>query len=325
MSEILCLLPGLIDVPLQDLGGACPLEKAPTPTLDAMHCSVDHPPDYGGLETVLLALLGVVPGEASPRGPLEAYSLGYALAPHQLAYSARLISAGDGIIVDVSDELTSDSEGKALLSALPGTFFHLEGPKGVYLTSQELPRRIGCNPVACEGESWQQGLPQELANGIETALVGHEINELRFDLEERPVNGLLLTEGGEAPQWDSTTELGDTLVVTASAVMHGAARAVGAAVWRLPREGRRLENVSLILQQIPELTKKHSRILLDLPYLWQSTYEGDVREKVKTIEWLDRHLLAPIRAQWTLAVHPLRPTDIRLGTWLPGEVMTWKG
>ncbi len=315
MSEVLCLIPGLIDVPLEDLGGLTPMQKAPTPTLDSLPLEEVISETPGGFESAFLKLLGVGNLEEGARGPLEAASLGFSLAPHQRAFSARLLSSGEGVIVDVSDQLLSDEEGRAFFKALPGLFLPLGGPRAVYITSnKEIEEQRECNPIALQGSPWKSRLPESLAHSFEEALVAHEINELRFDLEERPVNGVLLSEGGAAPAWSVQPEYADTLLCTSSAVMHGAARSVGMQIWRLPLEERRFDNIALLLKELPERLKRHSTVILDLPYLWQSTYEGNLREKVKSIEWLDRHFLAPLSERWSVRVHPLCATDIRIGS-----------
>jgi 2,3-bisphosphoglycerate-independent phosphoglycerate mutase len=324
MTEVICLLPGLCDVPLHDLGGLTPLEKAPTPTIDSMETELFCPPEKGGCPNAFLAFLGIEHKSDLPLAPLEAYSLGFALAPAQCAYSARLISAGEGVMTDVSDHLVSDAEGKALFSSLPGNFFHLEGPLAVLITDQKLPCRVGCNPVDMLGRQWAEGLPCEFAQSLEQSLHASEISTMREELEEPPVNGLLFTEGGKLPKWEGEVCTKQSLLCTGSSALHGLARTMGVEVWRLPKEQRRLSTTQLLLKHIPDLAAKYDRLIVDIPHLWQSTYEGNLREKVKTIEWIDRRFLAPLLERWSLVVHPLRQVDIRVGDFVTGEVPVWR-
>jgi 2,3-bisphosphoglycerate-independent phosphoglycerate mutase len=327
MEQLTFLLPGLSDGPLNDLQGLTPLQKADTPTLDAMQRTTVIPPESGGFETALLWLLDAQPSEDVSLGPLEAAALGFRLAPHQIAYRLRLISAGEGAIVDVSDGLLSDAEGKSFCRAINAAFgregihvVHASGPNGVWITTRPefVEMHAGMNPITLEGVPWKELFPlPDLADRMEALLTEHPINELRIDLEERPVNGILLSEGGTLTQWE--LEAAGKRVVASSPLFRGVARTAGVRLTIPPTEKRRLDALPWMLEQI-KCSMDHT-LLVEVPYLWQSTYEGNLREKVKTIEFLDKNLIAPAQTfAEHVTVHPLRHTDITLGRTLPGPI-----
>ncbi len=320
MSHVTVLLPGLCDRALHDLGGVTPLEKAVTPFFAACIQEPFSPPESGGLETALLSLLGITP-EKVALGPLQAAALGFRLAPHQFAYSLRLLSAGEGAIVDVSDTLTSDSEGKSFCQALNqvggGTALHAQGPCGVWITDEEGEPNAGLNPIDLLERPWKPLLPLPgMADPMEEALASHEINALREDLEERPINGVLLTDGGTQQTWQ--LEGSPPTLIASSPLLRGVGKCCGMEVRQPPKEKKRLDSLPWILSQMRHAEEE---MIVEIPHLWQSTYEGNLREKVKTIEYLDAHLLEPAKQQGvTLIVHPLRQTDITHGTTTAGHV-----
>jgi len=350
MKCITCLLQGMTDRPLQNLGGVTPLQKASVPCLDAL---VQHggvvavvPPE--GSCSVETALLSFLSGRKSMvtirRGPLEASSLGYALSPQQRAFSVRFISLGRGVVVDVSDEILSDSEGRSLCDALNAAMGHqgchyipLAGPCAMLITDN--PALISVedvevpHPVDAVGRQWHEVLPGEaearaLMERACSVLTTHEINALREDLEEPIVNALLISEGGHCQPWSMLKGDNDVtrwLLYTTSAAEEGVAKAIGMDVWSLPREEKKFDHVAMILQQLDAVLENKDNIALMFPYLWRSTYKGDLLQKVKTIEWLDHNLIAPLvayceRRHCQLMVTALRHSDITKGRAVPGNV-----
>lgn len=332
MSELICLLTGISDVELEDLAGLTPLQKAHTPELDrrAKKLGVKQidPPLEGDVESALLALLDI---EAFvPRGFAQAYARGITLAPTQRAYAMRLSSCGEGVLVDVSDELVRDSEGRALCQALNQglgskgcSFLHLHGAEAVLVTSdpslKQLPLHTGRNPVDLLGTDWRSAMGGDagwFCDAVEACLQAHEINSMREDLEERPINALVLCDGGERPQFDAAPQTG--LLISARGNLQGAARLAGMQIRSWPTEARRFDGITGVLARLPQDIEEYERVIIDVPYVWDSTYKGDLLEKIKTIEWLDNNFIPRLPEQTQLL--PLRRCDIRLGRTIDGSV-----
>jgi 2,3-bisphosphoglycerate-independent phosphoglycerate mutase len=335
-SEIVCILNGLYDQPLEDLEGKTPLQKAAHPALDELarmgDCRLALPPEHGGFEISLLSMLGL-DGAGTARGPLEAFAIGRRLAEDQVAYCVRFVHASGGVIVDLSDGLVKDQEASALCRALTDEqtqFYPLAGPNAVMITRDEAlvtsARPHGpMAPADLAGRSWQDLLPaQGLAAGWQSILDGHEINVLKLELEEPPANALLLSDGGREPPMSSLARP-DALFYSGDFVSRGIARRVGVPLWQPPGGTDRLQQVQELVRGLPTLLENEGLLIIELDLLWESTYAGNLLEKVTRIEWLDKHLIAPLRQYCDaygsrLHVLSLRDSDIARGAVLSGPV-----
>lgn len=347
MTRVTCLLNGLLDVPLNDLDGLSPLQKAHTPVLDQLAAASDiirlTPPEGIAWESAFLSLFGVTEGlDCVASGPVEALALGRKLEEDQIAYSLRFVASAEGVIVDASDELLNDSECKLICSELSQAtsleFWPLQGPRALVIAPK---RPLVCSPndpsaVDPIGRHWKDWIPDPaLVPILETAssvLIQHSINELRFDLEQDPVCGFLLYGAGNHQHWETPWEVIQPLLFTPNPLFQGVARVLGADLWQLPVEHRRFSHITPLLKRLEEMCFQREELILDLPYLWASTYRGDLLEKIKTLEWLDRHWLDPL---WQfckakghdLVVLALRPCDIRAGAAREGDslALSWPG
>lgn len=352
MKKIVCLLQGLTDVALKDLGELTPLQKAHCPTLDAIARSGRRilltPPECGGFETALMALLsGTKVDGIIPQGPLEALSLGYVLTPNQVAFSLRFVSLGDGTIVDVSDRLISDHEGKLFCRELnmalgnEGVYFmHLSGPRAVLIAEHEVLAEAldqsYRNPLAMAGKRWDEVLPGKKNNDILKSLCErafevlqyHEANELKEDLGEAICNGFVLYNGGRQPKADlreAKEGLSKSLIYTSSAVTAGLAKILDLPTLLWSQEQSKYEHLLTILGKLDDIFISKETFYIEIHHLWNSTYQGELLEKVKTIEWLDRYFLKPlvdycVKKDVDLTLLPVRNTDIRNGELLGGPV-----
>lgn len=345
MGAIITLLTGLTDLPLEDLGGKTPLQKAHHPHLDRLARSGEVlsllPPDGGGQERALLALCGVAQDlDESARAPLEALAVGYQMRRGEVAFCLRFAAAGEKIVIDVSNELLSDCEGRLFCDLLNAEFqwegfrfLHLRGPCALLIADQS---RVGSysaaemlSPAEIVGRSWEELIPTpallQMAQRAAGLLAGHEVNLLKAELEEEQVNALLLYQGGGVPGWERVEDLSTALLVTSSPASCGVAKSVGLSTWALPSELHKYSHLGEIQSKLADLVSHHDLLIIELRYLWESTYRGDLLEKIKAIEWLDRHWVGPLfdfcqSASVPLALLPLRHSDIRYGRLLPGPV-----
>lgn len=352
MKKIICILHGLTDAPLRDLGGLTPLQKAHCKYLDTLaqrgRCVIVSPPSIGGLETAFLNMLGLKKGlDAIAQGPLEAYSLGYVLTPDQLAFSVRFISMGEDIVVDVSDSLLSCCEGKKLcrdlnveLGNLGCHFLHLKGPKAVLLIENPAFRSVFpqsySNPIKAIGKRWDSLLFGEKRNEevyslmkrIFDILSHHEVNELKMDFEEVPANGLLIFNGGSKPDISLSPgciDLSKVQLYTTSPESIGLARMLKMDAFKWAPEKRKYEHLIMILGKLDNIFLEKDILIIEVHHLWNSTYNGDLLEKVKCIEWLDRYVIKHLMYYCDvhdrqLTILPLRHSNINMGELLFGNV-----
>lgn len=353
LKTILCLLNGLADAPLEDLGGKTPLEAASTPNLDKLlkKGMLSHvtPPVCGGHETALLAALsGRSPLQSLARGPLEAYAIGRPPLDGEVAFSFAFVSIGQDTVVDVAENLLSDHEGKKLCEELSlawedrgVSFLSLTGGVGVVVGSYRGLREactlgLSMQPGEMLGKSWSKGLqkyrPSEVLTSffdeVHGALQSSQVNHLREDLEERPVNGLLLFQGGQRPDFTVAREAfgrRQAALYSSDFASKGLARGCGLEEMAWPKEHKKYEHVHKISESLASIMEAHHFFVVESYHLWQSTQNGRLLEKIKTIEYLDRKLIGPLiefteESHGKLLVRPLRLCDIRTGALVAGQV-----
>jgi 2,3-bisphosphoglycerate-independent phosphoglycerate mutase len=345
MGAIVTLLTGLTDLPLEDLGGKTPLQKAHHPNLDELACSGELisflPPEGGGQERALLALCGVSQGlYSSARAPLEALAIGYQMKRGEIAFCLRFAAAGEGVIIDVSNELLSDREGELFCDLLTAEFqsegfrfLHLRGPRALLIVEQSLAEgyvaREMLSPAEIVGRRWEELIPapalRSMAQRGAELIANSEVNLLKVELEEERVNAMLFYQGGVLPEWEKSDAFSRALLITTSPASCGAAKSIGLPSRLLPAEVNKYSHLEEIRSQLTELMGYHDLLIVEFRYLWESTYRGDLLEKIKAIEWLDRHWIGPLfefckADAISLALLPLRNSDIRYGRLISGPV-----
>jgi 2,3-bisphosphoglycerate-independent phosphoglycerate mutase len=350
--KLTVLLNGIDDVPLKDLHEKTPLEVAKTSYLRGDKASelVDADPKKGA-EGLLFELLGGKTEGLIPRGPLEAYSLGFRLAENQRAFSARFVSTGEEILVDAADSLLSREEGRVFCSFLNSaiskkgwTFLPFQGPQSVLILQLDqeddntFHNNVGENPVDWMGRDWLGVSPVKsepflaILKEIKSMLAGHEVNQLREEWEMRPVNGVIMTDGGGAKDLPKPIGNNRVFLYTGTASFIGLAKAAGIGYQQIPLEAKKFASLPGLMDQVMNKAVElgeSGEVVWDVPYLWQSTYKGDLLEKIKTIEWLDRNLIEPMSVKAKelgvkMEVGGLARCDIRTGRLTEGSVHRWR-
>ncbi|MBT3393548.1 MAG: hypothetical protein HN411_00345 [Waddliaceae bacterium] len=346
-KKIFCILHAITDDALEDLGGLTPLQKANCPYLDTLARQGDfvtvNPPQYGGIATAIAALID----EKTPKihlqqGPLQAYARGYRLAPQQRAFSTRFVATGEDVIIDVDDDIITNDEGKALCKYLNKElrddgccFFHVEGPRAMMITDNSelatLPTTLGERPITAMGKKWLGEVKSEdvkkLLKKISDTLKKHEINSLREDLEENFINAVLLSQGGTLPyeEFENNTNNERKILLTTSETSKGIARLLNINTHTLKKEQKKYDNIACIMQKLDTIFEKNDTVFIEIFYLWDSTYKGNLLEKVKTIEYLDKNIIRPLKEHCDdnntqLTVMPLKQCSITAGEWKQGPV-----
>jgi 2,3-bisphosphoglycerate-independent phosphoglycerate mutase len=350
MKKIILSLQGLTDVPSGALGGKTPLEKAITPALDlfaskAWTYTLKAPACQ---QLALLSLMGIETKDEIPVGPLAAHALGYCLRTSQVAYIVDFVSIGQGVVVDVAETLASAHESQKLCDALNKAagskgfhFFHLQENQAVMITDDaDFSKAASSCPLKNSAQAlnraWLDTLPSLLKSNTPRLLIknmiqtieDHEINKLREDMEESPINGLLFREGGGAPSWgpeSSNYPLKDWGLFSESPASLGIAKTAGMQNYPWPFETQAFAGIKQILQLLPQYLETLDTIIIEVPYLRRATLLRDLLKKVKTIEWLDRNAFAPL-AQYAdeesiaLAFAPLTHSNVQEGRMLEGLV-----
>lgn len=348
MRELILLLNGLTDHLLQDLHGRTPLEVARHPFLDQLLAAgevrlLDFPSE-SSVEERFTHYLGAQ-GWVGSRASLEALALGYPLHKGERAFCLQFASAGGEVIHELSDHLLSDVEGgelclfsQELMEGWGCKLFPVAGPYALFISRypglQPIAPQERLSPLAIVGQRWDSLLPPvaepRWLKGVIEQLIeritSHEINRLREELEEPTINACILSEGGHREEsFSSVKPLSSTALVGRSLSWKGMAQLYGMTLYPPPEEREKYAILPWIFSEWGQWMEKHERVIIDLPYLWEATYRGELLNKIKAIEFLDRALIQPLSQEvlerggrFTLV--SLQHMDIRTGSGAPGPL-----
>jgi 2,3-bisphosphoglycerate-independent phosphoglycerate mutase len=117
---------GMADYPIEELGGKTILQAASTPAMDSIAARgkaglartvpEGFPP---GSDVANMSIIGYDPAVYySGRAPLEAASMGVALAADDVAFRCNLVTIENGLVKDYSAGHISSDEAKTLIETL---------------------------------------------------------------------------------------------------------------------------------------------------------------------------------------------------------------
>jgi 2,3-bisphosphoglycerate-independent phosphoglycerate mutase len=216
---------GMGDRPIAELGGLTPLEFAATPAMDFVAgqgelALLQTVPDGfpPGSDVANLSLLGYRPEDCySGRAPLEAASMGVALAANDIAFRCNLVTlafAGDDRVtmVDYSAGHISTSEARELIAALqplnrPGLMFYPGVSYRHLLVVADGPESLATEPPHDHSGQdvspiWARLLNSALGETVRRAadiLADHPVNRARRERGVNPANAIWLWGQGRAP------------------------------------------------------------------------------------------------------------------------------
>ncbi|MDE6290692.1 MAG: cofactor-independent phosphoglycerate mutase [Muribaculaceae bacterium] len=332
MKHIIILGDGMSDYPVAGLGGKTPLEYAATPAFDRLAALgrngslVTIPEGFQpGSEVANSAILGYDLNKIyEGRGPLEAASIGYELAPDELALRCNIITLDDGKILNHHGGHLKSEEGKELIEVLdkelgsdcvkfiPGIQYrHL-------LVIKSGSKYIECAPPHDHpGEKWEGLLvrPMENAPVEEGRMSAQETSDLINDLilrsqqllaqhpfnKERktPANSIWPWSGGYRPAMLTLQEMYPSIksgvVITAVDLIRGIGRYAGLTPEDVEgATGLADTNYEGKAKAALEALRDNDFVFLHIEASDEAGHDGDVELKVKTIENLDRRIVAPI-------------------------------
>ena len=234
MKYLILVGDGMGDLPLPELDNRTPLAAASTPTLDSL-CQkgelfltrtvpTGYPP---GSDVANLSLLGYKPEEYyTGRAPLEAASMGIALATDETAFRCNLVTLNretkDKVqMIDYSAGHISSEESQQLLEALeaecssdrfhfkPGiSYRHILVVKGDYPSMDTVPPHDYIEKDVTT--PWQRYMTdpkwQELLTSAVRVLAKHPVNQKRVAAGQNPANGIWLWGEGKLPSMPTLHE-----------------------------------------------------------------------------------------------------------------------
>lgn len=238
LKYVIVIADGAADLPLEELEGKTAFEAAEMPRLDALSLNgrmgtvVTTPEKMNcGSDICCMSLLGYDPRRYhSGRAPLEAAALGLEIEPHHWVFRINFITIRDGLFLDHSAGHISSREGQALLEEIagkldmPGFSFHPGVSYRNILVDQtgehDWSKVRTTPPHDVPGEALKKYLPsgvnsaadrdaamlRSMIQTSEELFAGHDINEIRVDLNELPATHIWPWGQGRKPKMESFLE-----------------------------------------------------------------------------------------------------------------------
>ncbi|MDE6521242.1 MAG: cofactor-independent phosphoglycerate mutase [Muribaculaceae bacterium] len=357
MKHIIILGDGMSDHPVGRIGGKTPLEYASTPAFDELakmgrSGSLVTIPEglQPGSEVANATILGYDMTKVyEGRGPLEAASIGYDLAPDELALRCNVITLSDGKIMNHHGGHLTTEEGRELITFLnknlgsdkvkfiPGIQYrHLLIIKGG-------SKYIECAPPHDHpNEAWADLLVRPIENAPveEGRLTPREtadlINELILKSQKlladhpfnkgrkTPANSIWPWSGGYRPAMLTLQEMFPSIktgaVITAVDLIRGIGKYAGltpidvkgaTGLADTNYEGKANAAISAL--------RDTDFVFLHVEASDEAGHDGDLDLKIKTIENLDRWIVGPILeevSKWdepvAIALMPDHATPVEL-------------
>lgn len=354
MKYLIILGDGMADEPIETLGNKTPLQVAHKPHIDrlaTLGCSgmLSTVPEgfHPGSEIANLSVLGYNVAEVfEGRGSLEAASMGIDIAPDEMAMRCNLICIENGKIKNHSAGHISDEEASILIKYLqdelgndtihffPGVSYrHLLKIKGGNKHLQcTPPHDVPGTPFAdvmIKAETEEAQATAELLNTLtlksQALLENHPINLKRAAAGKDKANSIWLWSPGYKPSMQplqQNYDIKNGAVISAVDLIRGIGVYAGLKpIYVEGATGLYNTNYEGKAQAAIDALKKDDFVYLHIEASDEAGHEGDAQLKIKTIEYLDSRIVAPIVAEisaWTepvrIAILPDHPTPCSIRT-----------
>lgn len=351
MKYIVILGDGMADEPIDALGGKTPLACAETPVMDELASKgemgmVQNVPAgmAPGSDVANLSVLGYNPAVCySGRSPLEALSVGVAMEPTDIVLRCNIVTLteeepyAEKTILDHSSGEISTADADILMDAIRENF---NSDEFQYYTGTSYRHiTIWKNGVMPQLEPPHDHLtqvigpylPQEpkLRSMMEKSfaiLNTHPLNLERAAKGKSKANSLWFWGAGTKPSLQNFAEKTGLKGAMVSAVdlLKGIAVGAGMKVYQVPGatgsidtnfEGKAQAAIDALTKDGCDFVYVH----VEAPD--EMGHQGLLKEKIRSIEYLDRRLIAPVKKamedageDFRMLVLPDHPTPIRLRT-----------
>jgi 2,3-bisphosphoglycerate-independent phosphoglycerate mutase len=344
MKFVILLGDGMADYPIESLGGQTPLQAAHKPNMDllalegksglAATVPEGKPP---GSDVANLSVMGYDPDlYYSGRAPLEAASMGVALAQDDVAFRCNFVTVSDGVMVDYSAGHITTEEGHELIRALkswapswrifPGVSYRnllvMKGGEDAVCTP---PHDIMDKPIKAylpKGKGSEVLLDiMEAANAV---LQDHPVNLRRVAEGKRPANMIWLWGQGPAPSMPTYPERFGLKGAMISAVdlLKGIGIYSGLEIIEVPgADGTIDTNYRGKVEAALDALNMVDFVYLHVEAPDEAGHGGNLAEKIKAIELFDEMVVGPViqglnasKQEWRVCVLPDHPTPICLRT-----------
>jgi 2,3-bisphosphoglycerate-independent phosphoglycerate mutase len=339
---------GMADYPIDELGGKTILQAAQTPAMDyiAAHgktgLAKTIPDGFSpGSDIANMSIVGYDPAVYySGRAPLEAASIGVALAQDDVAFRCNLVTIENGRMKDYSAGHISCEEAKILIETLdtelsteelnfhPGISY-----RHLMVARMNLGTEAKCTPPHdITGRRIKEYLPSgkdskflcELIEASMAILELHPVNLERINEDKNPANSIWIWGQGYAPKFTPFTELYGIsgAIISAVDLLKGIGIYAGLDIIEVPGATGYLDtNYEGKVSAALEALKTKDLVFVHVEAPDETGHEGSLEKKLKAVEDFDSRIVAPILKHaeasdepFTILVLPDHPTPISLKT-----------
>jgi 2,3-bisphosphoglycerate-independent phosphoglycerate mutase len=347
MKYAIIIPDGCSDMPMQELGGRTPLEAAHIPHMDAvaklgMLAETDNVPSHfpAGSEVANMTLFGYDPNVYfTGRAPIEAAAQGIQLGEHDWAVRCNLVSIAEQIMVDFTADHISTEEATQLLASLsaaaadprlefvPGVSYRNlllyrgnanEKPPFSSDTRTIAPHDLTDLPVT---DGYPRGPGSDLLTDLmqksAPVFAEHPVNQQRIAAGHRAATNVWLWGLGKSPVLPPFSERFGLrgAMITGVDLLRGLAALIG---WdRIAVAGATgyLDtNYAGKGQAAVEALDHYDIVCVHIEATDEASHEGRHDEKIKALEAIDEHIVAPVHAKlkqlgdYRMMVLPDHPT-----------------
>jgi 2,3-bisphosphoglycerate-independent phosphoglycerate mutase len=364
MKHIIILGDGMADLPVERLGGKTLLQYAHKPMMDQLaregRCGrlVTVPEGFPpGSEVANTAILGYDLNKVyEGRGPLEAASIGYEMADDDFAIRCNIITLEDGKIITHNGGNLETDDARVLIDYLNE---HLGSDRVKFITGIQYRHLLvikgGNKHIVCApphdhpNEEWRALLVKaEIPEAQETAdlindlilksqelLAKHPYNLAKAAKGERQANSIWPWSGGYRPSMETLMqqypEIKSGTVISAVDLIQGIGKYAGLRIVKVPgATGLADTNYEGKAQAAIDALEHDDFVFVHVEASDEAGHDGDLELKLKTIEYLDQRLIAPIYNKVKdkdvcIAVLPdhLTPVEMRIHVGQPVPFLIW--
>ena len=366
MKHIVILGDGMADLPVERLGGKTLLQYARKPMMDQLAREgrtgrlITIPEGFPpGSEVANTAILGYDLNEVyEGRGPLEAASIGYEMADDDLALRCNIITLGDGRIITHNGGNLETTDGDALISYLNE---HLGNERVRFITGIQYRhlliikggnKHLVCapphdhpddewRPLMVKAETPEAQATADLLNDLilrsQELLPKHPYNIERARKGLRQANSIWPWSGGYRPKMQTLMqqfpEIKSGSVISAVDLIRGIGHYAGLRIIEVEgATGLADTNYEGKAMAAIDALKHDDFVFVHVEASDEAGHDGDLELKLKTIEYLDQRLIAPIYREvqtWgepvCMAVLPdhLTPVEKRIHVGQPVPFLIW--
>ncbi len=347
MKRIIILGDGMADHAIERLGGKTPLQYADKPMMDMLaregRCGrlVTVPEGFPpGSEVANTAILGYDLNKVyEGRGPLEAASIGYEMAPDDLALRCNLITIEDGKIITHNGGNLQTEDARVLIDYLNENlgndrvkfvcgiqYRHLliikGGSKDINCAPPHDHPGEEWNKLLVTGEEKTAKLINDLIVRSQEMLSKHPYNIEKAKRGERQANSIWPWSGGYRPKMKTIAEMFPEVksgtVISAVDLIKGIGHYAGLKIVDVPgATGLADTNYEGKAQAAIEALKTDDFVFVHVEATDEAGHDGDLDLKLKAINYLDQRLIRPIYEavkdqDVCIAVLPDHPTPVEM-------------